>query len=196
MMFNNCGNLGLPLAVLAFGEKGLGPAVVMFMVSNLLHFSLGLWLLDRNVKWWTLWQIPVVAASLAGLAVSLSGVGIWPPLKFAIKMLGDVSVPLLLFSLGVRIADSPVLTIRAGVIGALVRPVLGLAIMWGVASAFELEGLPKAMLLLFGALPPAVLNYVFAERYQQEPGIVASIVLIGNVAAVVIIPAVLAVVLT
>ena len=27
MMFNNCGNLGLPLAVLAFGEEALAPAV-------------------------------------------------------------------------------------------------------------------------------------------------------------------------
>ena len=39
------------------------------------------------------------------------------------------------------------------------------------------------MLLVFGALPPAVLNFLFAERYNQEPERVASIVLIGNLAA-------------
>ncbi|HVK54836.1 MAG TPA: AEC family transporter [Burkholderiales bacterium] len=195
MMFNNCGNLGLPLAVLAFGDQALGPAVVMFILSNLLHFSLGAWLLDRHVKWWTLWRIPVVAASLVGFLVSLAGIAIWEPLKFAIKMMGDVSIPLLLFSLGVRVADSTLSAVRIGVIGALARPALGLAISWCVAVAFGLEGLPKSMLLLFGALPPAVLNYVFAERYQQEPGVAASIVLIGNIAAIAIIPAVLAVIL-
>ena len=41
MMFNNAGNIGLPLAVLAFGEVALAPAVVMFMVSNLAHFTFG-----------------------------------------------------------------------------------------------------------------------------------------------------------
>jgi malate permease and related proteins len=195
MMFNNCGNLGLPLAVLAFGDQALGPAVIMFILSNLLHFSLGAWLLDRHVKWWTLWRIPVVAASLVGFLVSLAGIAIWEPLKFAIKMMGDVSIPLLLFSLGVRVADSTLSAVRIGVIGALARPALGLAISWCVAVALGLEGLPKSMLLLFGALPPAVLNYVFAERYQQEPGVAASIVLIGNIAAIAIIPALLAVIL-
>jgi len=43
-------------------------------------------------------------------------------------------------------------------------------------------------LIVFGALPPAVLNYMFAERYSQEPEKVASMVLIGNVAALVFIP--------
>ena len=48
------------------------------------------------------------------------------------------------------------------------------------------------MALLFGALPPAVLNYIFAERYRQEPDRVASIVLLGNSAALAIIPLTLA----
>ena len=51
------------------------------------------------------------------------------------------------------------------------------------------------MLLVFGALPPAVLNYVFAERYRQEPDKVASIVMVGNVAALLFIPVALAIAL-
>lgn len=195
MMFNNCGNLGLPLAVLAFGEPALAPAVVMFLVSNLLHFSFGAWLLDHNVRWWNVWRIPVVLATMAGLVVSFSGLTVWAPLKFAIKMLGDVSIPLLLFSLGVRIAQSKLAAGGIGVLGALVRPAIGLAITWGVAEVLHIEGRQRALLLLFGALPPAVLNFVFAERYRQEPGTVAAIVLIGNVAEVAIIPLVLALVL-
>ncbi|MBS0553237.1 MAG: AEC family transporter, partial [Proteobacteria bacterium] len=50
MMFNNCGNLGLPLAVLAFGDSALAPAVVMFVVSNVIHFSYGAWLLDHHTR--------------------------------------------------------------------------------------------------------------------------------------------------
>jgi predicted permease len=48
------------------------------------------------------------------------------------------------------------------------------------------------MLLIFGALPPAVLNYVFAERYRQEPGKVASMVMLGNLGALLFIPIALA----
>lgn len=194
-MFNNNGNLGLPLALLAFGDEGLAAAVVMFMVSNLAHFSFGSWYLDRHAKWWNVWRYPVILAALAGLAVSFSGFEIWEPLRVAIKMLGDVSIPLALFALGVRIAQSRVTAFRVGFIGAIVRPAAGIMIMWVFAVLLGLQGEQKAMLIIFGALPPAVINYVFAERYNQGPDEVSAIVLIGNIAAVLVIPVVLAVVL-
>ena len=86
MMFNNCGNLGLPLAVLAFGDAALAPAVVMFMVSNLTHFTFGAWLLDHNIKLSGVWRIPTVIATFGGLAVSLAGVELWQPAMLAIKI--------------------------------------------------------------------------------------------------------------
>ncbi|MEE3288559.1 MAG: AEC family transporter, partial [Pseudomonadota bacterium] len=46
-------------------------------------------------------------------------------------------------------------------------------------------------LLLYCALPPAVLVYLVAEQYQQEPQKVAALVGFGNIAAIVIVPAVL-----
>lgn len=195
MMFNNSANLGLPLAVLAFGEQALAPAVVMFVVSTFLHFSLGAWLLDHRAKLWNLWRNPVVAASIGGLILSFSNLEIWSPLKLALKMMGDISIPLLLFALGVRVADSTMVGIRIGLIGAFVRPAAGIALTYLMIIVWGLEGLQASMLLLFGALPPAVLNYMFAERYQQEPSTVASIVLIGNIVAIGIIPLVLMVVL-
>ena len=194
-MFNNCGNLGLPLAYLAFGPEGLAAAVVMFMVSNLAHFSFGNWYLDHHAKWWNAWRYPVILAALAGLAVSFSKVEIWEPLRIAIKLLGDISIPLALFALGVRIAQSRVTAFHIGIIGALVRPAAGILIMWVFAILLGIEGEQKAMLILFGALPPAVINYVFAERYNRGPDDVSAIVLIGNVLAVLVIPVVLAVVL-
>jgi len=48
-MFNNCGNLGLPLAILAFGEDALPLAVVLLVTENLLQFTLGLWLLGDSI---------------------------------------------------------------------------------------------------------------------------------------------------
>ncbi len=194
-MFNNCGNLGLPLAVLAFGEVALAPAVVMFMISNLLHFSFGAWLLDHKVRVATVWRVPSVLATLAGLAVGIAGFEVWPPLMMAIKMLGDIAIPLMLFALGVRLTDSKITSIGLGVFAAVTRPVIGMLLAWGVMLLVELPPREQALLLVFGALPPAVLNYIFAERYHQEPEKVASMVLIGNVAAVIFLPIALAMVL-
>jgi predicted permease len=195
MMFNNSGNIGLPLAVLAWGEEALPAAVILFMVENTLHFSFGARLLDPTTRLLTLWRVPVVFAAIAGLTVATFKIPIWQPLVMAIKMLGDVSVPLLLFSLGVRMTDVSFSEWKVATGSALLRPLAGMLIAVGVIQLLGLQGREAAMLLVFGALPPAVLNFLFAERYKQEPQRVASIVLIGNLAALIFLPLALALVL-
>lgn len=192
LMFVNAGNMGLPLLVLAFGEAALPAAVVLFFVENTLHYTLGTWLLDHRARLWNLWRVPVTFAALAAFAVNLAGIEVWPPLYTAIELTGDVAVPLLLFSLGVRLAVSRFSDLRIGLIGAVARPALGMALAWALNLVLGLEGRDAAVLLVFGALPPAVLNYVFAERYGQEPAKVASIVMLGNLAALVSMPIALA----
>ena len=41
------------------------------------------------------------------------------------------------------------------------------------------------------ALPPAVLNYLLAEQFRQQPQQVASLVLIGNLGSLIVMPVVL-----
>ena len=192
MMFNNCGNLGLPLAVLAFGEQALPAAIVLFMVSNLLHFSYGVWLLDRGMQLTSIWRVPSVMATMAGLGVSATGIEIWPPLMQAVRMLGEITIPLMLFSLGARLADARFDAWRIGLLAALARPLAGLAVAVPLLWVFDFSAEERALVLMFSALPPAVLNYIFAERYRQEPDKVASMVMIGHLAAVPLLPLVLA----
>ena len=195
IMFNNCGNLGLPLVVLAFGEQALAPMVVLFMVSNLLHYSFGVWLFDRRVRWFTVWKVPTVVAAFLGLLVSITQFEVWPPLLTSIRMLGEISIPLMLFGLGVRIASSRIESIGFGLFGAVLRPAIGMGLAWLILQLITLPRTEQALLLVFGALPPAVLNFMFAERYHQEPEKVASMVLIGNLASVLFLSLALALVL-
>ena len=192
VMFVNAGNMGLPLMVLAFGEDALPAAVVLFFVENTLHYTFGTWLLDHRARLWTLWRNPVIAASLVGIGLSVAKVELWHPLYLAIKLLGEIAVPLLLFSLGVRMAVSSLSDLRVGVIGAIATPLIGMALAALAVPLLGLSGRDADMLLIFGALPPAVLNYVFAERYRQEPGKVASMVMLGNLGALLFIPIALA----
>jgi predicted permease len=191
MMFTNSGNMGLPLTVLAFGEQALPAAVVMFLVENTLHFSLGGAMLEGRVHPLVLLRMPMLQATLAGLAVSLLGIPLWDPLHGAIDMLGQIAIPLMLFALGVRLIDVDLSHWRMGLMGALLCPLSGIAAALAAAPLLGLEGQAFVQLVLFGALPPAVLNYMLAEKFGQEPQKVASLVLMGNLASVVFIPATL-----
>ncbi|MCE8018314.1 AEC family transporter [Halomonas sp. MCCC 1A17488] len=194
MMFNNSGNMGIPLLVLAFGEAALPAAVVVFIVEMLLHFSVGLYMLSPRTPLWRLLRMPIVLASLAGLGVNLGGVPLPGWLLEALHMLGGVCIPLMLFALGVRMLDIDFGDWRTGLLGAVLCPLSGLVLAAPMILWLELTGLQAAALWVFAALPPAVLNYLVAEQYRQEPHKVASLVLIGNLGSLVVMPLVLALV--
>ncbi|WP_298186918.1 AEC family transporter [uncultured Pseudomonas sp.] len=191
MMFNNTGNMGLPLMVLAFGEKALPAAVVLFIVEMLLHFSVGLYVLNPRTRLLSLLRVPVVVASIAGVAVNMLGVGLPSWLLEACRMLGGVCVPLMLFALGVRLLEVDFSAWKLGLLGAVACPASGLLLAWPMVLLLDLQGVQLAAVWVFAALPPAVLNYMLAEQFQQEPHKVAALVLIGNLGSVAVMPVVL-----
>lgn len=195
MMFNNSGNLGIPLAVLAFGEHALPAAVVLFLVENTLHFTLGMYMLNPRIHPLSLLRIPMILAAIAGLVISGAGWVLPVYVKTFVDMLGQIAIPLMLFSLGVRMLSIDLSNWRSGVIGAVLCPLSGVLMALAVQQVLQLEETQFHYLLLFGALPPALLNYLVAERYNQDPQQVASIVLLGNIASLVIIPLTLAFIL-
>jgi len=188
MMFNNCGNMGLPLAVLAFGRPGLAAMVLMLVVSTLLQFTLGSRIVSRHADWKALATSPMIIASVLGLAFSAFGWKVPEALMPGLKMLGDATLPMMLFALGARLIDLSSRGWRLGVLGAVVCPAGGFAGAYLAQSVLHLPAEQFAQLMLFASLPPAALNYLLAERYDQEPERVASLVLIGNAFAIVFVP--------
>ncbi|MDH3638606.1 MAG: AEC family transporter [Gammaproteobacteria bacterium] len=188
MMFSNYGNIGLPLFVFAFGEAALSAGVVLFISGNLLHFTLGRYLLDHRVKLWEVVRTPMIIATILGLTFSLQGWVLPTALAIPIEMLGQVSIPLLLFSLGVRLTDVDLGDWKIGVVGAVVCPVVGVVLALLIVPWLDLPEAQTRQLILFGVLPPAVLNFLLAEQFRQEPQRVASIVMIGNLFGFVTIP--------
>jgi malate permease and related proteins len=188
MMFNNTGNIGLPLAVLAFGEVALGAAVVLFVIEMLLHFTFGAYILSKNTNFMSIFRSPILIATLAGLSVNLIDFQPWLPVRQMIDLLGQAAIPLLLFTLGTRLIGINFGDWKLGVLGSLLCPLSGLVVILIVVQFFELEHLHYQQLILFSVLPPAVLNHMMAEKYQQQPETVASIVMIGNIGSLIVLP--------
>ena len=69
-MFTNVGPVGIPLIVLAFGATGLASAVVLLVISNLLHFTLGSAVMSGRVDWRMVYANPLVWATLLGVTFS------------------------------------------------------------------------------------------------------------------------------
>jgi len=195
MMFKNSGNLGIPLLVLTFGEEYLPAILILFILENILHFSVGIWMLSPKERSLSFLKQPIIIASLIGISLSVLHITLPPWLVTGLSMLGDVAVPLMLFALGVRLVNLDFQGWRIGVAGAIAAPVLGLASAALFIHWVDLPETLEKMIWLFAALPPAILNFLLAEKYQQEPDKVAAIVLFANVGSLAVIPAVLFVIL-
>lgn len=194
MMYNNCGNMGLPLAVLAFGSAGLSAAVALFMACNLVYFSVGIKIIEtgrggKHASFLKSLASPMMLSMIAGMAFAIAQIHLPVQLFQALKMLGEACIPIMLFALGVRMLDVNFKSWHIGLVGAVVCPIAGLAIAWALDNMLQLTAVQRGQMYLFASLPPAVFCFMVAEQYQQEPDKVASIVLLGNLAALVFVPA-------
>jgi len=188
VMFTNCGNMGLPLALLAFGPQGFAAAVALFSISNLIHFSLGARVTSAHASTRELLLSPLMVASALGFASAAAGVRPPDMVFTGMKLLGDAMIPLMLFSLGVRLTHLKREDVPRGLLGAFARPLIGLAVALPLADLMGLTGTARGQLLLFATLPPAVMQFMLAERYRQEPERVAAMILLGNALAIVFVP--------
>jgi hypothetical protein len=97
-------------------------------------------------------------------------------------------IPLMLFALGVRMVSVSRASVRIGLLGAVVCPLTGLAVALAIEPLLPLTDTQRGLMFIFAVLPPAVLNFMVAERYGRDPGKVAAIVLVGNLLSIVFVP--------
>lgn len=192
LTFGNTGNLGLPLALFAFGETGLSYGVVVFAAMAIYSFTFGTWVVAGGGSLWKVVQEPMVAATLLGALFLWQG---WQTPVFltnALDLIGQLAIPLMLITLGVAIAG-----LRPGRIGkALWLSVLKLAVCvaigWTIGRAFELEPVAFGVLVLQISTPVAVTSYLMAQKYDADAEAVAGLVVVSTLVAVVALPLLLA----
>lgn len=187
-MFRNSGNLAIPLFTYTFGESALAPAVLLFVVSACLHISIGLSLLSEGNPLKQIIKMPIFLAASCALILNLSGVGVWLPLYEATALLGQAAVPVMLLSLGSQMCNLRASGLKVGILCSIQSLVTGAIAFAAIYWFIPLPTLQLQMMVLFTMLPPAVMNYLFAERFQVEPANVASMVLFGNFFSILTLP--------
>ncbi|MEC7943795.1 MAG: AEC family transporter, partial [Pseudomonadota bacterium] len=56
----------------------------------------------------------------------------------------------------------------------------GFVVGYGIASLFGLEGAARGVLMIEAAMPVAVHNYMFAQRFNRNPSDTASMIIIST----------------
>jgi len=188
VMFANMGPIGIPLTVLAFGPEGLGPAVLLLVTTNILHFTFGVGIVSGRIDAKLIYANPLIWSTILGIGFSYLNLQLPEWFDVSLAMIGNILVPLMLISLGTRLAESRIEHAKAGLITSLLAVVIRLAIAYAVLNFFTLDLVQRGALILFAGLPPGIFNYMIAERFNQEPDKVASIVIVGHIISIVFLP--------
>ena len=192
MIFGNTGNLGLPLALFAYGEVGLGYAVVVFAIMAIWTFTFGIWLVAGQGAFGKVLREPLVGATLLGALFLWQG---WETPTFltnTLSLIGQMAIPLMLITLGVAVARlTPGGVGRATLLCAL-KLVICVGIAWPVGLWFELDQIAFGVLVLQVATPVAVTSYLLAEKYGADAQAVAGLVVVSTLMSVGALPLLLA----
>ncbi len=181
--FANCGNIGLPLALFAFGKEGLALAIAYLAVHSVFNFGIGQALAAGRFSFRQTLFSPLLWATAIGAVFSVTGAE--PPLALdrAVHILGGLTIPMMLLALGnslTQLKPGPLIWPLAF---SALRLFGGFAIGWGVALALGLTGVARGVLVIESAMPVAVYNYMFAARFRNHPEDVAGLVLLSTAMA-------------
>ncbi|EPX77820.1 AEC family transporter [Litoreibacter arenae] len=192
LIFGNTGNLGLPLALFAFGDEGLGYAVVIFAIMAIYSFTFGIWLVSGGGSITKVVKEPLVGATVLGAVFLVMD---WETPRFltnAIELIGQMAIPLMLITLGVAVARLQPRGVTKAVIASLAKAAICIAAAVAAGIWFALPAVPFAVLILQISTPVAVTSYLLSVKYEADSDAVAGLVVVSTLLAVVYIPLTLA----
>jgi predicted permease len=188
LTFGNTGNLGLPLALFAFGDTGLSYAIVLFAIMAVWNFTYGLWVVAGGGSLWKVVQEPMVGATLLGALFLWQG---WQTPTFltnTLELIGQMAIPLMLITLGVAVARLKPGGIWKATILSLVKLAVCTGIAWATGVWFGLDKVAFGVLVLQCATPVAVTSYMLAEKFNADSDAVAGLVVVSTLISVGAIP--------
>lgn len=195
MIFGNTGNLGLPLALFAFGETGLSLAIIVFSVTAVWSFTFGIWLVAGKGSLSKVLTEPMVGATLLGALFLWQGWSTPVFLTNSLSLIGQMAIPLMLITLGVAVARLEASGLLKAAALSVVKLGICVSIGWGVAALLQLDREAFGVLVLQMATPVAVTSYMIAEKYGADAARVAGMVVVSTLLSVASLPLLLAVLL-
>ncbi len=188
MIFGNTGNLGLPLALFAFGQIGLGYAVVVFAVMAVLSFTFGVWLVSGGGSPLKALKEPIVAATLLGALFMWQDWQTPAPITNTLVLIGQIAIPIMLLTLGVTVARLKPGSLGLSVLFSLQKTVICIGAAVGIGLWLDLPAIALAVLVMQVSTPVAVTSYMLAEKYGADADAVAGLVVVSTVLSVFTIP--------
>ena len=124
-----------------------------------------------------LYKNPLIYGVVAAIPFLVAGEPLPAWLANTTELIAGMAIPLMLIALGVAISKLRMTFVTKSLGLSALKLTLGFAIGFTVANLAGLEGAARGTLILLFAMPVALHNYVFAQRFERRPDEIAGMVL-------------------
>ncbi len=184
IMHMNSGFVGYPLVFFAFGDLGLSKAVIYNIINAILLFTVGIYIVSQEKDRWQFLKIPFIYASLAGMAVAWFGLKIPNLLHTPLDLIGKTTIPLALFMLGMRLAQTQIRSFKFPLLVSILRLGLGVGLGLLAVFLFGLQGMTAKIVILLSSLSSAATTIALAEEHHTDPDLVASSIALSTLISI------------
>ncbi|MGA2462558.1 MAG: AEC family transporter [Candidatus Bathyarchaeia archaeon] len=190
----NTGNYGLPVNLLAFGQNGLELAVVYFVVSSVLSYTLGVFIASQGTQSLkeslrSVMRLPHIYAVFAAFAVRLLGVAVPEPVLQPLNLMGQATIPAMLVVLGMELAqpalkpnsvDWPLVSLSSAL--KLLFPIIPVILL---STLIGFGGLGRNVTLVQACMPTAVLAVIFTVKFKGDSQFVTKVIILSTLVSIV-----------
>lgn len=185
MTFQNSGNLGLTVCLFAFGKIGLELSIIYFMITSVLHFTLGLTIWSGKLSIKYLLKAPVIYAVLLGLIINYNEIQLPKTISNTTSVLAGITIPLLLFTMGTSISKIKFNLELKIILLAIIRSIIALTLAYLLTMFFNIGGIAQKIILIQGVLPAPIFTYLFASQYKVSPEKVANYLMTSTLISII-----------
>jgi malate permease and related proteins len=187
----NTVNIPFPIISLAYGPAGLFAATLYYIPNVIMIYSVGVFIAagknwQHNLK--EMLKIPTVYTAILALLLNLFHIGVPSLIYRPLDFISGMVVPAVVLTLGFSLSKVKLTSIPTTIIASLIRLGVGLALGFLVVYVFHMSGVLRSVVILVSSMPSAVNTYMVAEKYKNEPELVASVVFVTTVVSLVLIP--------
>jgi predicted permease len=189
VMFVNSGNYGLGVNRLAFGPEVESRAIIYYVTSSILVYTIGVLIANGFASGWRgslkqLLGLPHVYAMSVALIVRAAQWTVPQPLLDGLRFPAQAAVPSMLILLGAQLATATIgQHRRPALAGSGLSLLVAPLIAFGLASAFGLATQTRQAAVLEASMPAAVINTLIATEFDAAPQLVTSIVVLSTLAS-------------
>ena len=181
MSFSNSGNLGMTISLFAYGSLGLELAVIVFMITSILHFTLGISIWSGKWSPRFLIKTPVIYAVFLALSINFFSIELPKTLTNTTSVLAGITIPLLLFTMGISLNKISYKLDYKIIILIILRIFMAFTMAYLIIYLLNINGIAKNIILLQAFLPAPIFTYLFASQYNVQPDKVANYLMTSTI---------------